>query len=561
MAMYRGNNFDGGRNLNMNIQNIVILLGNRGGRDNGGQNRRGGFGGGRGGGGFRGNDRNGGDRNGGGYNNAGGNRGGNNSSGGDPGSRIRPVDWSRVQLIPLTKNIYQESPLVKNRPQFEVDSWIANNQVTLSGHQIPRPIFEFNEGGYPEQIVSTLYKNYERPTTIQSISWPVALSGLDMVSIAKTGSGKTLGFLLPGLMHTMSLSRRRHGEGPSVLLQKNTPQLMGYAYTCLYGGEPKRNQANDLRRGIDICIATPGRLLDFLEAGVTTMSRCSYLVLDEADRMLDMGFEPQIRKIVSQIRPDRQTLMFSATWPKEVRTLAMDFQKDPVFLNVGSMEIAANHNIEQVVEVVDEYGKQKRLFEILEKSLNDKEAKIIIFVETKRKADDLTRNMRRDGWPALCIHGDKEQHERNWVLNEFKSGKVPILLATDVAARGLDVQGIKVVINFDYPNNSEDYVHRIGRTGRQDKKGVAYSFFTPQNGSKARDLIKVLEEANQRVPPELRPFANTSGGNGRNRGRSGGFGGGKRPAGGGFGGPAKRGRFEQNGYSNGYSNGNAAPRW
>jgi len=224
--------------------------------------------------------------------------------------------------------------------------------------------------------------------------------------------------------------------------------------------------------------------------------------------------------------------MFSATWPKEVRALAMDFQNEPVFLNVGSMEIAANHNIEQIVEIVDEFKKQARLFEILEKLLNDKEAKVIIFVETKRKADDLTRGMRRDGWPALCIHGDKEQHERNWVLNEFKAGKVPILLATDVAARGLDVDGIKVVINYDYSNNSEDYVHRIGRTGRRDKKGIAYTFFTPQNAPKARDLIKILEEAKQIVPPELLSMVHSGGGKGRN-GSRGGYGGQRN--GGGFG--------------------------
>jgi superfamily II DNA/RNA helicase len=186
-------------------------------------------------------------------------------------------------------------------------------------------------------------------------------------------------------MHTLAQSRRKPGDGPSVLVMLPTRELaqqvaemaeqyctaMGLSFTCLYGGAPKNTQSSDLRRGVDFVIATPGRLLDFLESNATTMSRCSFLVLDEADRMLDMGFEPQIRKIVSQIRPDRQTLMFSATWPKEVRQLACDFQVDPVFLNVGSLEIAANHNIEQHVEVMDEYRKQSRLFQILEELLND----------------------------------------------------------------------------------------------------------------------------------------------------------------------------------------------
>lgn len=232
-------------------------------------------------------------------------------------------------------------------------------------------------------------------------------------------------------MHTLKQGKRPPGGGPSVLVLLPTRELaqqveevareycaaMNLSLTCLFGGAPKHAQASDLRRGVDVCIATPGRLLDFMENGTTNMNRCTFLVLDEADRMLDMGFEPQIRKIVGQIRPDRQTLMFSATWPKEVRTLAADFQQNPVFLNVGSMELAANHNIEQVVEVVDEYKKQGRLFQLLAHIMKQPEYKTIIFVETKRKADDLTREMRRDGWPALCIHGDKEQRERDWVLS------------------------------------------------------------------------------------------------------------------------------------------------
>ncbi|CAD5218885.1 unnamed protein product [Bursaphelenchus okinawaensis] len=498
--------------------------------------------------------------------------GGSSGSSGAPGSRLRNVDWSREDLPGIVKDFYQENPVVSARSAAEVSQWLAENQVTLSGHNIPRPVFEFNETSYPAEVEKCLYKNYQKPTVIQSISWPVAMSGLDMISIARTGSGKTLGFLLPGIIHTLKQGPRPSGGGPSVLVLLPTRELaqqveevakeycnaMRLSYTCLFGGAPKHAQASDLRRGVDVCIATPGRLLDFLENGTTNMGRCTFLVLDEADRMLDMGFEPQIRKIVGQIRPDRQTLMFSATWPKEVRDLAKDFQNDPVFLNVGSMELSANHNIEQVIEVVEEFKKQQKLFTTLTHIMKQPDYKTIIFVETKRKADDLTREMRRDGWPALCIHGDKEQRERDWVLSEFKAGKTPILLATDVAARGLDVSDIKFVINYDYPNNSEDYVHRIGRTGRRDQKGTAYTFFTPQNSAKAKDLVKVLDEAKQNVPDELRRMAESNFGGGRGRGR----GAGRGPPSGGYGnkrgfengygsGPAKRGRFNDGGYSGG----------
>uniref|UniRef100_A0A915DYV6 RNA helicase n=1 Tax=Ditylenchus dipsaci TaxID=166011 RepID=A0A915DYV6_9BILA len=303
-------------------------------------------------------------------------------------------------------------------------------------------------------------------------------------------------------------------------------KAMNLGLTCLFGGAAKAVQAGNLRRGIDICVATPGRLLDFIQDGTTNMNRVSYLVLDEADRMLDMGFEPQIRKIVSQVRPDRQTLMFSATWPREVRNLASDFQKDAVYLNVGSLELSANHNIRQVIEVIEERSKKGRLIEILTHIGQQAECKTIVFVETKRKADSLTYEMRMDGWPVKCIHGDKSQSERDWVLNEFREGKTLILLATDVAARGLDVSDIRYVVNFDYPKNSEDYVHRIGRTARRDTKfGTSFTFFNPEHAPKARDLIKVLEEAKQDVPEQLSNLANN--GYSRYGGGGGGYDGGQ----------------------------------
>jgi ATP-dependent RNA helicase DDX5/DBP2 len=495
--------------------------------------------------------------------------GGRDGFNGGAGSRLKTVDFKRQNLMPIQKDFYKEHSTVTRRSQMEIDQWITENQVALTGTDVPRPVFEFNEVGYEDAVVNLLYGNYKQPTVIQSISWPVALSGRDIVSIARTGSGKTLGFLLPAIVHTLKQPKRSPGQGPAVLVMLPTRELaqqveevakeyckaMGLSVVCLFGGASKGPQANSLRRGVDVCIATPGRLLDFLENGTTNMMRCTFLVLDEADRMLDMGFEPQIRKIVGQIRPDRQTLMFSATWPKEVLKLASDFQNDPVHLNVGSTELSANHNIVQQVEIVEEHDKQSRLFQLLDQIMKQDQCKTIIFCETKRKCDELTRAMRRDGWPALCIHGDKQQSERDWVLNQFREGKTPILLATDVAARGLDIHDIKCVINYDMANNSEDYVHRIGRTGRRDNTGTAYTFFTPNNAAKAKDLIKILEEANQTVPPQLAQMSRSSGYGGNSRyGNRGGGGRGGRPQSGGYkrsfnggsmGGDPKRPRFNE----------------
>jgi len=257
---------------------------------------------------------------------------------------------------------------------------------------------------------------------------------------------------------------------------------------------------------VEICIATPGRMLDFLSSGVTHLQRCSYLVLDEADRMLDMGFEPQIRKIVEQMRPDRQTLMFSATWPEEVRTLADDFHDDFVFVNIGSLDLSANHNITQNVDIVDHDGaKFSKYVDILNhvRQTDGAAAKTLTFVQTKRNADWLTDEMVRHGHKCRALHGDKSQAQRDFILDSFRSGRFSNLIATDVAARGLDVNDIKCVVNYDFPQTIEDYVHRIGRTGRLDKKGTSYTFFTITDRPHAKDLVKILREANQDINPEL----------------------------------------------------------
>jgi len=241
--------------------------------------------------------------------------------------------------------------------------------------------------------------------------------------------------------------------------------------------------------------------------------------------------------------------MWSATWPKDVRQLASDFQQDFIQVNIGSMELAANHRITQIVEVVSEIEKRDRMLKHLEAMMEDKKNKVLIFTGTKRVADEITRFLRQDGWPALSIHGDKQQNERDWVLAEFKAGKSPIMVATDVASRGIDVRDITHVLNYDYPNNSEDYVHRIGRTGRAGAYGTAITLFTTENAKQARDLVNVLREAKQNIDPRLAEMARYGGGGGGGRGRGGGRGGWGR---GGYGG-------------GGYSGSNSAPvknsRW
>lgn len=495
----------------------------------------------------------------------GGMRGGKMGKGHQPGENLRKPRWDMSRLQKFEKNFYVEHPGVSSRSQMDIDQFYNEHQVTVKGTGIPKPIFAFEEGGFPDYVMSTFRRlGWTRPTSIQTVSWPVAMSGRDVVGIAQTGSGKTAGFIVPSIVHINHQPHLQPHDGPIVLVLVPTRELaqqvqevandFGHASrirnVCVYGGAPKGPQIRDLERGAEICIATPGRLIDFLEAGKTNLRRCTYLVLDEADRMLDMGFEPQIRKIVEQIRPDRQTLMWSATWPKDVRKLAEDFLKEYIQLNIGALQLSANHNILQIIDVCDENEKEFKLTKLLEEIMQEKENKTLIFTETKRKADEITRRMRREGWPMMCIHGDKSQQERDWVLNGFRSGQTPILVATDVASRGLDVGDIKFVINFDYPSSSEDYVHRIGRTARAGQTGTAYTFFTPDNVKQANDLISVLQEAKQVVNPKLVTLSQSARFGGRKsrfddkRDKFGrGYGGGGRDRGGSRGGMGSRGGY------------------
>ncbi|XP_055341619.1 uncharacterized protein LOC129590419 isoform X2 [Paramacrobiotus metropolitanus] len=488
------------------------------------------------------------------------NRGGSGGGGRNDfsGQNLKKPTFDPRTMVPFQKDFYTESPTVAQRSMRDVSEFYAKNQITVRGADCPKPVFGFEEAGFPDFIMHSIRDSgYVAPTPIQSIGWPIALKGNNMVGIAQTGSGKTISFLLPALVHLKAQPPLRRGDGPIVLVlcptrelaqqvQEVSVQFGRHAHVrscCVYGGAPRMQQSRELQNGVEICIATPGRLLDFLESGRTNLARCTYLVLDEADRMLDMGFEPQIRKIMEQIRPDRQVLMWSATWPKEVRTLAEEFLKDYIHCTIGSLNLSANQNITQIVAVVREHDKESKLEQLMHEIIREREHKTIIFTETKKRADDLTRHLRQKGFPCVVIHGDKKQQEREWVLGEFRTGRSPILIATDVAARGLDVTDIKFVVNYDYPNQTEDYVHRIGRTARSDKTGTAYTFITEDNGSQVKELLDVLKESKQQINPELyqlveraKAYSAAKQGRGRWRGRDSGSGGRSHPYGGGSGG-------------------------
>ncbi|XP_047982179.1 ATP-dependent RNA helicase-like protein DB10 [Salvia hispanica] len=409
------------------------------------------------------------------------------------------------------------------------EAYRRRHEISVTGDNVPPPFTSFEATGFASEILREVqHAGFSAPTPIQAQSWPIAVKGLDIVAIAKTGSGKTLGYLIPGFIH---LKQRRNIPklGPTVLVLSPTRELATQiqdeavkfgrssriSCTCLYGGAPKGPQLKDIDRGVDVVVATPGRLNDILEMRRISLHQVSYLVLDEADRMLDMGFEPQIRKIVKEVPARRQTLMYTATWPKEVRRIAAELLVNPVQVNIGNVnELVANKAITQYVEVLSPMDKRRRLEQILRSQ--EPGSKIIIFCSTKKMCDQLAGNLTRQ-FGAAAIHGDKSQGERDYVLNQFRNGRSPVLVATDVAARGLDIKDIRVVLNYDFPTGVEDYVHRIGRTGRAGATGVAYTFFCEQDAKHASELIKLLEGASQHVPTELRDMASRGGGMGRAR--------------------------------------------
>ena len=427
--------------------------------------------------------------------------------------------------------------------------------VEVSGDNPPEPVESFEAMDLPQTIRDNLARSrYSKPTPVQKYSLPCGQAGRDMMACAQTGSGKTAGFLLPVISLLLSEGApevppepsgsrsRRRKVYPYALVLSPTRELTVQIYDeaqkfcyctgilpqVVYGGEPVREQARNLSRGCDLLVATPGRLSDLIDRGMVNLRACKFLVLDEADRMLDMGFEPQIRKIVEQegmpnVAEGRKSLMFSATFPANIQRLASDFMGDYIFLAVGVVGSAAK-DIKQTLEHVDDRDKKEFLIDLLRTHI-PKGQLTLVFTATKRNADHLEDTLCRLGFPATSIHGDRSQRERMEALASFKSGRTPVMVATDVAARGLDINNVMYVINFDMPNSVDDYVHRIGRTGRCGNEGNAISFMNDKNGRIARDLYDLMMDNDQQVPDWLESLSQRSYG--------GGGGGGKRRGGGG----------------------------
>ncbi|KAH8116313.1 DEAD-domain-containing protein [Phellopilus nigrolimitatus] len=432
--------------------------------------------------------------------------------------------------------------------------------IEATGAGVPDPVNQFTNPPLDPLLLENIdLARYNSPTPVQKYSIPIVANNRDLMACAQTGSGKTGGFLFPILSASFTEGPRapiadlsggyggRRKAYPTALILAPTRELVSqiheearkFAYrswvrtAVVYGGADIGSQLKQVERGCDLLAATPGRLVDLIERGRISLSNIRYLVLDEADRMLDMGFEPQIRRIVQgEDMPgvqERQTLMFSATFPRDIQMLAKDFLKDYVFLSVGRVG-STSENITQKVEYVEDADKRSVLLDIL---ASQQGGLTLIFVETKKMADMLSDFLMGNQLPATSIHGDRTQRERESALATFRQGRTPILVATAVAARGLDIPNVTHVVNYDLPSDIDDYVHRIGRTGRAGNTGVATAFFNRGNRNIVRELVELLREANQEIPTWLESVARESsfgggssfrggrgGGRGRGRGSS-----------------------------------------
>lgn len=417
--------------------------------------------------------------------------------------------------------------------------------ISTKGGRIPNPVRFWNESEIPNVILKVIDSlGYKDPTPIQRQAIPIGLQNRDIIGIAETGSGKTAAFVIPLLVWITELPKvvrdAEEDEGPYAIILAPTRELaqqieeethkfakpLGIRTVSIIGGLSREDQGFQLRQGCEIVIATPGRLIDVLENRYLVLGRCTYIVLDEADRMIDLGFEPEVQKIltflpVSNEKPDteeaedptlllknihstkhrfRQTVMFTATMPPAVERLARSYLRRPAVVYIGSVG-KPTERVEQIVHIVTEAGKRKLLLEYLNSGIDPP---IIIFVNQKKGADVLARSLEKMGYRAATLHGGRNQEQREFALSSLKDGNKDILVATDVAGRGIDIRDVSYVINYDMAKSIEDYTHRIGRTGRAGKTGNAVSFLTQEDSGLFYDLKQLmLSSPVSTCPPEL----------------------------------------------------------
>uniref|UniRef100_A0A336KUY9 ATP-dependent RNA helicase DDX42 n=1 Tax=Culicoides sonorensis TaxID=179676 RepID=A0A336KUY9_CULSO len=430
------------------------------------------------------------------------------------------IDHSEIEYQPFEKNFYTPHEDIANLDTEKVNDLRRTLGIKVTGPQPPHPVTSFAHFGFDETLMKAIRKSeFTKPTAIQAQAIPAALNGRDIIGIAKTGSGKTAAFLWPMLVHIMDQKELEPGDGPIGLILAPTRELSLQIYNeakkfgkiyniqvvCCYGGGSKWEQSKDLEKCPEIIVATPGRMIDMVKMKATNLRRVTYLVLDEADKMFNMGFEIQVRSICDHVRPDRQCLMFSATFKKKIEKLARDVLTDPIKIVQGDVGEANEDVTQNVLIFNDPQRKWSWLLNRLVEFLSD--GTVLIFVTKKAECEQVANSLMVQEYNVVLLHGDMEQAERNKVITKFKKREADIMVATDVAARGLDIPHIRTVINYDIARDIDTHTHRIGRTGRAGEKGTAYTLVSDKDKEFVGHLVRNLEGANQEVPEDLMKLA------------------------------------------------------
>lgn len=430
------------------------------------------------------------------------------------------IDHSTINYELFEKVFYQEHDEIQKLTPEQADELRSKLEIKVSGESPPRPVCSFAHFKFDEKLMKVIRRSeYTQPTPIQAQAIPAALLGRNIIGIARTGSGKTAAYIWPMIVHIMGQPDLKRGDGPIGLVLVPTRELALQVYgeakkfsssyniavVCAYGGGSKYEQSKDLEAGAEIVVATPGRIIDLIKGGATNLRRITYLVLDEADRFFEMGFEAQVRSICDQVRPDRQTLLFSATFKHKIEQLARTVTENPVKIVQKTLG-EVNEDVTQHVIVLS--GVTSKWDWLVKKLVEfTSTGSVLIFVTRIVNSEELHKNLKDHGQDALLLHGDMEQSERNRVITCFKRKEKDILIATDVAARGLDIAHIRTVINFDVARDIDTHVHRVGRTGRAGSKGDAYTLMNEKDKDFAGHLVKNLEASSQKVSEELMKLA------------------------------------------------------
>lgn len=430
---------------------------------------------------------------------------------------LDPIDHSEIVYPAFGKDFYKEHADIETLNALEVVELRNKLGLKVSGFNPPKPVSSFAHFGFDSHTMATIRKQeYTKPTPIQAQAIPAGISGRDVIGIARTGSGKTAAYVWPMIPHIMDQEELGPGDGPIAIVLAPTRELCIQIHqecrkftkafklrvVCAYGGGNMYEQEKALTSQCEIVVATPGRLIDHIKRKKLSMTRVTYLVLDECDRMFDLGFEPQVNSIVQRCRPDRQVLLFSATMRNKITRLCRQILESPIHIQEQHGAGSANQDVTQITHT---HSSQEDKFRWLQTRLVEftSTGSVLVFVTRKINSEELAGKLRRCDYELGLLHGDMSQYERNDIITSFKKQEFRVLVATDVAARGLDIKEIKTVVNYDVARDIDTHTHRVGRTGRAGEKGTAYTLLTRSDMQFAGDLVKHLEMACQEVPKDV----------------------------------------------------------